>query len=317
MNRLRIGNAHEHFESVLDADQYVRVMDEFAIQSTIIVGSPNVTLYQKPDMGFEQYFENNMQVLAAHRRYPNRLFPFVTLNPLDTDNVIRLGYYLAWGAKGLKLYYGLGGSHGKGPFHSVPLDFEGMDPVFEMCRDLNLPIIFHVNRVKFHIELLRFLKKHNGLKVLFPHFMVSVKSRRRLENVGRLLSRHPNVFTDFSHGRENHLMGISRHVTERNKEFRDFFRNHQKQILFGTDLVITRHKMAKRLQYVRQMMSWYRNLMEADRYHVKFLNATHQFTGLQLSPRTQRHVYQDGFLRFLESKVYTPPKNLFAEAHGE
>lgn len=303
-------NAHEHFESAAEVPRYLEIMGKTGLTHSVLVGSHNYTLFLNPEMGFERYHENNLEILEIQKQHPDRFSAFVTLNPLDSDNSERLEKYIAQGARGLKLYYGLGGSHGKGPFHSVPLDYEKMNPVFERCEELGFPIIFHVNGVKFYDELLRFLGRHPTLKVLFPHFMVSLKTPQRLQKVARLLSRYPNIYTDCSYGREHHLLSIAAHMTKRNAEFRSFFQRWSTRILFGTDLVITRVKLEQWGDYVEEMIRWYRAIIETRGYAVRFRNARYVFRGLHLAPEILDHIYYKNFLSFVTSKVYTPREAL-------
>lgn len=301
-----IVNAHEHLESIREVPRYLEIMQKTGITKTVLVGSPNYTIYLNQRMGFDKYHENNLQILKTQREYPDKFFAFVALNPEDKDNERRLEEYLVQGARGIKLYYGLGVNHGKGPFHSVSIDYAGMDPVFKMCRALDLPIIFHINRVSFYEELLRFLKKHPKLKVCFPHFMVSLKTPYRLGRVARLLSLYPNIYTDCAYGRDVLLLPVAKHITNRHAEFRTFFKTWSSRILFGTDLVITRVKLENWGNYVEQMTRWYRALLETSYYAVNFKNGRYVLRGLNLSPDFRDNIYYRNFARFVSSKVYHP-----------
>lgn len=303
-SRQKIVNIHEHIESSKLVGDYLGVAEKIGIEKTIFVGSPNFTLSLNPRMGFEKYHENNLEVIKIQEKYPERFFSFVALNPLDSDNKKRLEDYINLGARGLKLYYGLGGFHGKGPFHSVPVDYEKMDTIFDICQGLDLPIIFHVNRIKYYPELLRFLVKHPKLKVLFPHLMISMKNSHRLKKVERLLALYPNIYTDFSFGRENHLLPVSKAISERKPEFVSFFKKWSNRIFFGTDLVITRVKMKEWGSYVESMMMWSRAILENSRYSVNFNDSKYVLKGLGLKDDCLENIYWNNFPAFINSKVY-------------
>jgi predicted TIM-barrel fold metal-dependent hydrolase len=278
-------------------------MRRAGITKTVFVGSPDVTIFQDARMGFDRYGENNAAVLAIANRQPDTFYAFPTLYPLDAGNVQRLDEYVAQGAAGLKLYYGLGADNADGPFHVCPLDDPRMDPVFARCRELDLPIIFHVNRVKFYEEQLRLLKKWPDLKVCFPHIMVSTKSDDRLARVAKILAAYPRVYTDCSHGRENHLVSISLHMTHRRDSFRAFFERWQRRIMFGTDLVITRAKFLHLGDYLERMVMWYRASLERDAYAVAFADQSFNFRGLALAPATLDQIYSGTFDDFIRSRV--------------
>lgn len=157
--KFQIVDIHEHIESFEQAVPFLRAMDENSIKKTVLVASPDYTLYLRSYMGFENYHRNNQEVLRIAESFPDRFDALVTLNPLDENNLEKLKFYLKRGAKGLKLYYGHAGSHGKGPFHSVPLDYPGMLPVFEYCQRNNVPILFHINMNKYYQEFLRLMKR--------------------------------------------------------------------------------------------------------------------------------------------------------------
>ncbi|KKU04548.1 MAG: hypothetical protein A2131_02505 [Candidatus Sungbacteria bacterium GWC2_49_10] len=299
-----IVNAHEHLESPEEFPAYLRIMEKTGIDRVLFVGSGNATIYQCKPHGFDGYHERNMVLLKGLKRYQDRVNIFPTLNPLDSDNFDRLKKYIDFGARGIKLYYGLASNHSQGPWHTMALDGPKMAPIFEYCRALDLPVIFHVNRVSFYEEMLRLLEAQPGLKVCFPHFMVSSKNRHRLRRVAAILDRYPNVYTDCSGGREDHFMPFCESITRRPHQFRVFFRKYSKRIMWGTDIVITKAKMATMIPYVEDMVRWYRNIVEERNYTTPEFTGGKEMKGMGLSGTTLANIYSGAFLRFIRSKVY-------------
>ena len=299
-----IVNAHEHLESPEEFPAYLRIMEKTGIDQVLFVGSGNATIYQCKPHGFDGYHERNMVLLKGLKRYQDRVNIFPTLNPLDSDNFDRLKKYIDFGARGIKLYYGLASNHSQGPWHTMALDGPKMAPIFEYCRALDLPVIFHVNRVSFYEEMLRLLEAQPGLKVCFPHFMVSSKNRHRLRRVAAILDRYPNVYTDCSGGREDHFMPFCESITRRPHQFRVFFRKYSKRIMWGTDIVITKAKMATMIPYVEDMVRWYRNIVEERNYTTPEFTGGKEMKGMGLSGTTLANIYSGAFLRFIRSKVY-------------
>jgi len=301
-----IANAHEHLESPEEFPAYLNIMAKTGVGRVLFVGSGNATIYQSKPHGFDGYHERNLALLKGLKRYGDVVSVFPALNPLDPDNLDRLERYLDLGAAGIKLYHGLASSHFKGPWHTVALDDIRMAPIFEQCRELDLPVIFHVNRVSFYEEMLRLLEAQPGLKVCFPHFMVSSKNRHRLRRVAAVLDRYPNVYTDCSGGREDHLLPFCGSMTRRPDQFRIFFRRYSRRIMWGTDLVITKVKMATMVPYVESMVRWYRNIVEQRSYTTPEFAGAKEMRGMGLSGSTLANVYSETFLRFIRSKVYQP-----------
>ncbi len=301
-----IVNAHEHLESSAQWDIYSGIMKRTGLDHVIFVGSGDGTIYGKG--AFDNFKKRNDDILELAMTHSKEVSIFPCLDPLDTDNVKRVNGYLKAGARGLKLYYGLGSHHDRGPWHTVPLDYEGMHPVFELCQDLDIPIIFHVNRVPFMEEQLRFLVKYPKIKVCFPHLMVSTASSHRMRVNEAVMDRFSNIFLDLSMGHEIYLRPFCDRITKHTKIFNDFLIKYAGRVMWGTDLVITKVKMMQREKYVESMIRWYRNMVEQSIYQSPDVdtNGRTEFTGLNLSGDVLDALYYKSFNRFIRSKVYEP-----------
>lgn len=298
-----IVNAHEHLESSTQWDTYNRIMKRTGIDHVVFLGSGDGTIYEKG--GFSNFKQRNENILELARAHPRQVSAFPCLDPLDTDNIERLNGYLKAGARGIKLYYGLSSRHDKGPWHTVPLDYEGMRPVFELCQDLNLPVIFHVNRVPFMEEQLRFLVQYPKIKVCFPHLMMSTASSHRMRVNEAIMDRFPNIFLDLSMGREIYLRPFCDRITKRTQVFVDFLTKYAGRIMWGTDLVITEVKVTHRKKYIESMIRWYRNMVERANYQMPEVDkgGRTEFIGLNLSGDVLDALYCKSFNNFIASAV--------------
>lgn len=299
-----IVNAHEHLESAAEWETYRGIMQSTGLNHALFVGSGDVTVYNKG--GFRHYKERNTDILTIAKPYSGEVSIFPCLNPLDEDKVECLERYLKAGARGIKLYYGLGSIHDEGPWHTVPLDYEGMRPIFERCLELDLPIIFHVNRVPFMEEQLNFLTKYPGIKVCFPHLMVSTASPHRMRVNAAIMDRFPNIFLDISMGREVYLLAFAESISLRPDIFRDFLIKYAGRVMWGTDLVITKNKMTNMVGYVEQMIGWYRDIVEKQDYMTPEFIGGKEMKGIGLSGSALTNIYSGAFMRFIGSKVYQP-----------
>ncbi len=298
-----IVNAHEHLESSAQWEAYSRIMKRTGLNHVIFVGSGDGTIYERG--GFSNFRERNVDILELAIAHPGEVSIFPCLNPLDTDNVKMVNRYLKAGARGLKLYYGLGSLLDIGPWYTVPLDYYGNRPVFELCQDLNLPIIFHVNRIPFMEEQLRLLVQYPTLKVCFPHLMMSTASSHRMRVNEAIMDRFPNIFLDLSMGREIYLRPFCERITNRTQVFRDFLTKYAGRVMWGTDLVITEVKMTQREKYVESMIRWYRNMVERSSYQMPEVDkgGRTELVGLNLSGDALNSLYYKSFNSFIGSAV--------------
>ena len=147
----------------------------------------------------------------------------------------KLRNFVARGAKGVKLFAGHGASHGHGPFHTMPLDDPRLTAVYEIIKEHNLPVLFHVNYAKYKDEFERVLTAHPTMKVLCPHFCLTLRDTRKVDS---LLSRYPNLWMDVSFGWIQFQAEGYRRIDVKLK-VRAVINAHPNRFLYGTDLVLT------------------------------------------------------------------------------
>jgi len=285
----QIVNFHEHIESINEAEKLLPIMEENNISKTILLGSPNYTLYLKNDMGFEEYEKNNQEILKIAKKYPEKFIAFPTLNPLDKDNLERLQNYIIQGAKGLKLYYGHGSSHGKGPFHVISLDDPRMDSVFEYCQKEGIPVMFHINMEKYYEEFVSLMDNFPNLKIIVPHFMLSMWNEKRLERMESLFEKYPNLYTDISLGRPKFLTDGLKHISKTPELYQNFIIKHRDRFLFGTDMVITQAKFKSGFP-ISENFKVYRDFLEKKQYQEPF--SKEYLNGLYLDKETLKIIYE-------------------------
>lgn len=184
-------NAHCHFFEQ-DAADLVREMDASNVEIAVNMG-----------VGTDWSFDE------IHRRYvvphPDRFILFASLALDDLVAEPNFGALAAEGveravdkgAKGLKLWKNLGLTVRLPSGELLAIDDERLDPVYEKCRELDIPICFHtVDPPAFHEPLDRHNERYQNL-VKKPdwHFHGSGFPDRDdvLEQRNRVIARYPDV----------------------------------------------------------------------------------------------------------------------------
>ena len=290
-----IVNAHEHLESRREVPALLEANAAVGIATTVVVGSPRYTITLEPGTGFEGYHENNLELLEVARLWPEAFRVFPALHPLDGDNLERLTAYLADGATGIKLYYGNGGTHGKGPFHVIPLDDPCMDPVLARCERERVPVILHVNLLRFEDQLWTLLSRFPGLRIVVPHLMLAKKTAGRLQRVADLLTSFPHLTTDLSFGRPDYLADALRTISAAPALYRTFLTRWAQRVMFGSDMVVTAGKV-RRGSFIRETLQAYRDLLEQPEYECRYCPGE-RLRGLALPATVLEWIYARTFAR--------------------
>ena len=207
-------------------------MDNVGIERTVVLGSPVYT-FKLGTNGFTRHDDNNEVVLGLSQMEPDRIIPFVVIYPEDEDAPQKLRNFVARGAKGVKLFAGHGASHGHGPFHTMPLDDPRLTAVYEIIKEHNLPVLFHVNYAKYKDEFERVLCAPDDEGVV-PSFLPDIERHAQVDS---LLNRYPNLWMDVpSDG-----FSSKPKATDARCQARQGARCDQcaSRFLYGTDLVLT------------------------------------------------------------------------------
>ena len=293
--RYAVIDIHEHVVDLERAEMLLEGMDQLGIQRACLMGTSWYTFTLDQQFGFERYHENNLEILAIKAKYPDRFCAFPTLDPEAEGNLERLQDYVAKGADGLKLYLGHGAGTGKGPFHSMPLDDPRMLPIYEYAQATQLPIVFHINLIKYYDEFVRVMELYPYLRVDIPHFGLHKNTGQRLRRFEWLLDRYPNVYTDISFGWHTfHVDGMEALAKWRTRS-RLFFTRHADRIMYASDLVID---PLRKQAYINATLRSYMQFLELE-YHRLFLEPEYPMHGLQLDARALKAIYETTPSRFL------------------
>ena len=262
----RIVNVHEHVQRLEDAERLLRVMDNFGVGKTILVGSSWFTITLNEAVGFTRYDEMNVELIRIVQKYPERFEAWPTINPNDEDKLEKLRQMHRLGATGLKLYLGHGyvkRSDGKYMFHVMALDDPSMLPIYAYCQENYLPICFHVQPhggqgPGIAEEFVTVLTMFPDMKVIAPHFILSSIRASRLRE---FLDTFPNLYSDVSFGHDSFLSAGLKRISENPQKFIDLFEDYPTRFMWGTDLVITEYEgkseewMAERFQAYLDMLT--------------------------------------------------------------
>lgn len=282
----RIINAHEHFQSITNVPKFLKAMKASGVVKTVILGSPEATI-KVGRTGFFGEEKYNMEVIKIANTYPEHFIAFPTINVHDPDKLEKLRQYLKMGGQGLKLY------SGHNFFHDLPLDDEGMAPVYEYCEANQIPILFHVNSGYFQQEFENVLKRFPKLKVICPHFCLATIALDRFE---KLMDTYPDLYTDLSFGFIDFLKEGLHRISREPEKYRKVLIKYQDRIFFGTDMVVTSAKY-KTWEWLAAVTRAYRDMLEKETYN--FFALEHQtLRGLHLEKPVLDKIYRRNFEKF-------------------
>jgi predicted TIM-barrel fold metal-dependent hydrolase len=249
LRAFKVVNAHEHLMGRKYLPKYFEACEKSGIASTLFVGSSEYTIMGAGHDQAKGNDENNAEIIAASKQYPDKIIAFCTIHPRDPAKLDKIKAAVAAGAKGLKLYTG----HSN--FYDLPLDDDTMMPVYEYCEQTALPICWHVNCPKFLAEFERVMQRYPRLVVIVPHFGVTFFRPRDavFRQFDRLMGTYPNLYTDTSFGTRQILISGLEAVSRDPEPFRQFFQKYSDRILFGTDMVITGNK-EKSAEWISDVM---------------------------------------------------------------
>ncbi len=306
-------NAHEHLYATRHLERYMVAARRSGIAATVLVASPEFTLEGKGEKGEPGMSENFQEILSASKLAPGEIIPFCTLDPKDPDKLERLKRHVAAGAKGVKLY------SGHSNFADGPLDPPDMQPVLAWLEEQGIPVNWHVNIVKFGDELSGVLDRYPKLNVMVPHYGVAFWQPRgaAMKQLETMLRAHPNLYIDTSLGtREILLKGLATMEADPGV-FKAVFDQFPRQIVFGTDSVITGNSEKTPGWY--SLVIWAtrdqleKSVFQTDlaagysRYFQTGRDGEGVFKGLGLSDEQLRLVYRDNAIRWLRLTDAPPP----------
>ena len=259
--QFNVVNAHDHLYKRSHLDKYLAAAEETGVTQTIFVASSRFTIMGTSGKPNQDNELNTREILNCAQEFPDKIIPFCTLHPDDENKVDLLKNYVAEGIKGLKLYTG----HSN--FYDRPLDAPEMLPVYAYCEEVGLPILWHVNLLRYTNEFTRVMLKFPNLKVILPHIGVAFwrPTGQTMTDIQKMLDIYPNLYVDTSFGTREILVGGLEKVNQNPQVFRDFYEKNQDKIVWGTDMVVTGNK-EKTQRWVASVIRACRNMHERSEY---------------------------------------------------
>lgn len=254
--------------------------------------------------------------------HPGRMLIFANLDFAEIDApgwgtraAAQLVEDVKAGAKGLKIFKNFGMTVKDGNGRRVPVDDPRLDPIFETCARLKIPVLIHTAEpASFFEPQDRFNERWLELKQFpqrarppdrYPPWETLIGEQHRLfarhpntvfidahlgwmggnlERLGKLLDERPNVYTEIG--------AVLAELGRQPRFAREWFLKHQDRVLFGKDI------WAPEEYHV-----YFRVLETADEYfdYYRKRHAFWKMYGLDLPDEVLKKLYYKNALRILPS----------------
>lgn len=215
-------------------DVLLAALDRHEIAAAVVLASPHLDprADAAPDRAgrLRGWREANDDLLTATLPHRDRLLPFVTVEPAEVD-LVELERWFERGARGVKLYAG----HHR--LHARPLDDPAHARLFAWLEERSVPVLAHVNTVRYRDELAAVLRAHPRLELVCAHLC---GSRTDLDRLAGLLREFPRLRVDTSHGAGVHGVDGFTAIEGDRARLRALIEAEPARFLFGSDLVTTR-----------------------------------------------------------------------------
>jgi predicted TIM-barrel fold metal-dependent hydrolase len=199
-------------------------MDRHGIEKAAVIsgGMPSSS-----DAGAAGFAAGNDLVLAAAHEHPSRLLPFVALD-LAENRPEDLAELRRRGACGVKSYAG----HQE--FHRRPIDDPAHAPLWAALAESRVPVLIHVNTVRYREEFENVLRSFPGLSIACAHMCGSRTDIGRLES---LMKAHPALLFDTSSGSAAPSADAYANLERERDRVVALMKTAPERFLFGSDLV--------------------------------------------------------------------------------
>ena len=209
-------------------DQLLEEMDEANVERSVILGQDT---HATRNPNFKNYTIRNEQIASIASKSHDRLIPFAGVDPNAPAEGVKELKRAAnrLGVKGLKIHSSANSVY--------PNDPKKMYPLYEVCEEKGLPILFHTGTTGLGDCEIKYSKpeyldevceRFPDLKVVMAHFGWPWS-----DVAVALALRHPNVYLDVSGWRPRYLP--QNVLSYLNGPLQDRF-------LFGTDYPMMRQK---------------------------------------------------------------------------
>ena len=302
-------DVHSHHRPGFSQGQWVRIVDE--------MDQLNLQVLVNLSGGWGSQLARGLGTIMESP-HPDRMVFFANLDfsrgvtpGFGERAAAQLEQDVAAGAVGLKFFKNFGISVRDGNGQRVPVDHPELDPVFELCARLDIPVLIHVGEpMSFYDPVDKFNERWLELTLLpnrrmppdrYPSFDDMMAERDRLfarhpntrfiaahmgwhandlGRLGRLLDRLPNVYPETA--------AILYELGRQPRAAREFFIKYQDRILFGKDT------------YRASEFPYYWRVFEtADEYfdYYRRYHAFWQLYGIDLPDEVLRKVYYANALK--------------------
>lgn len=300
-------HSHQALTDPARIDKLVKEMDEINLQVMVnLSGSTGERLKQL--------------VTAMKGRYPKRFVIFANIDFSDLDTpgfgqraAARLAEDVKNGAQGLKIFkqFGMDTKYKNG--ERLKVDSPELDPVWEKCAELNLPILIHTAEPSAFfdpidkdnerwLELKQFpqrarppaqyptfetlmterdnvIARHPKTKFVFAHMAYHGNDLARL---GRMFDKYPNFNVD--------VAAVLAEIGRQPYTARDFFIKYQDRLVFGKDI------------YEPTEYHYYFRVFETKDDYIPYYRRRHAFWrmyGLYLPDEVLKKIYYKNSLRLI------------------
>jgi predicted TIM-barrel fold metal-dependent hydrolase len=303
-------DVHSHQWRMAEGDlsNLVNEMDELNMGTMVNLSGRNPELLKK-------MVEN-----ASSQGFGNRIVVFSNINIRSIDEVDwventlkQLDYEVSVGSRGLKIYKSQGMSHKDSKGKRIPINHPKLDPVWDKCGKLGIPILIHsadpkafwaphdsLNERWLELRLRPgrkkeandpapweqiiaeqhdIFKKHPKTTFINAHFGWYANDLQRL---GELLDEMPNMYVEIG--------AIIAELGRQPRNARKFFEQYQDRVLFGKDAYNK-----------EEYYTYFRVLETADEYfpYYKRYHAFWKMYGLDLPDHILRKLYYKNALRII------------------
>ncbi len=298
-------HSHPYAKTAQDVEKWIKVMDEVGVQKSVILSMATGEEFDK--------------IFALYSRFPGRFEIWCGFDYSGYDQagfgpaaVAELERCVKLGARGV----GEEGDKGKGAAwgkaDGLHFDDPRMDPLFDKCVELGLPVSVHVadpiwmyqkmdatndgmmNALNWRLDnqpgiighsgmidvLERAVKRHPGTTFIACHF---ANLDYDLALLGQMLDRYPNLYADIS-ARYAETAVIPRFAAA-------FYEKYQDRLVYGTDMGFD----------PAMYHTTFRILESLDEHFYAPMFGYHwSYSGFGLAPGVLKKVYQANAMRILK-----------------
>ena len=220
-------NMHEHYYVSGNVDLFLKALGCSGISKVVLVptGYP-------PDN--KLYRINSMFLMMWAKRYPDKVIPFCTIDEADPRAAELVEQYILAGAKGLKLI----GGHPD--YYDEALNSTNMYKVYQKVAEYDVPVLLHgslINIPELQDQLDQVFSDFPEVTFIIAHYGNTLMKGINLDVIAALLDKHPNLYTDMSHG--GGITTYHGYLQQDLETIRNFIIKYQDRILFGSDLILS------------------------------------------------------------------------------